>query len=91
MGKLEHSIQDFDEAIKYDNKNPIIYSNRGLVNRKLERFDIAIKDYTNEIKYGPIEASGKQGTIKALNNRAYCLAKLGRYQEAIIDYSSVIQ
>ena len=29
--------------------------------------------------------------IKAYNNRAYCLAKLGRYQDAIIDYTTVIK
>ena len=49
MGDLQKSIRDFDEAIKLDDKNPIIYSNRGLVNRKLERFELAIKDYQNEI------------------------------------------
>jgi tetratricopeptide (TPR) repeat protein len=55
MGDLEKSINDFDEAIKLDDKNPIIYSNRGLVNRKLEKFERAIKDYSNEIKFGPID------------------------------------
>lgn len=49
MGDLENSIKDFDEAIKLDDKNPIIYSNKGLVNRKLERFELAIKDYSCEI------------------------------------------
>ena len=29
--------------------------------------------------------------IKAFNNRAYCLAKLSRYQDAIKDYSVVIK
>jgi len=92
MGDLEKSIKDFDEAIKLDDKNPIIYSNRGLVNRKLERFELAIKDYQNEINHGPVDPkSGKSTNIKAFNNRAYCMAKLGRYREAIIDYSSVIQ
>ena len=91
MGDLEKSICDFDEAIKLDDKNPIIYSNRGLVNRKLERFELAIKDYQNEIKYGPVDTvTGKSTNIKAFNNRAYCLAKLGRYKEAIIDYTNVI-
>jgi tetratricopeptide (TPR) repeat protein len=51
MGNLENSIKDFDQAIKLDDRNPIIYSNRGLVNRKLERYELAIDDYTNEIKY----------------------------------------
>jgi tetratricopeptide (TPR) repeat protein len=55
MGDLQKSINDFDEAIKLDDKNPIIYSNRGLVNRKLERYEMAIIDYSNEIKFGSIE------------------------------------
>ena len=59
--------------------------------RKLERFELAIKDYQNEIKYGPLDSvTGKSTNIKAFNNRAYCLAKLGRYKEAIIDYTNVI-
>ena len=51
LAKTEESLSSypaliyFDEAIKLDDKNPIIYSNRGLVNRKLERFELAIKDY----------------------------------------------
>ena len=49
---MEHSIVDFDKAIELDGKNPIIYSNRGLVNRKMERYEEAIQDYDNEIKFG---------------------------------------
>lgn len=92
MGELELSIQDFDMAIQLDDKNPIIYSNRGLVNRKLERFENAIKDYSNEIKYGTETTdNGKLTNIKAFNNRAYCLAKLSRYQDAIKDYTVVLR
>lgn len=70
---MDKSIVDFDRAIELDQSNSIIYSNRGLVNRKLERFEKAIEDYSNEIKYGP------PNNIKAFNNRAYCYAKLGQY------------
>jgi len=73
MGQMDKSIEDFDRAIKLDSQNSIIYSNRGLVNRKLERFENAIEDYSHEIKFGP------PGNIKAFNNRAYCYAKLGQY------------
>ena len=69
--RMDKSIEDFDKAILLDSQNSIIYSNRGLVNRKLERFENAIEDYSNEIKFGP------QNNIKAFNNRAYCYAKLG--------------
>ena len=50
LGDLKKSVQDFDKAIEIDDHNPIIYSNRGLVNRKLERFEQAISDYTYEIE-----------------------------------------
>jgi tetratricopeptide (TPR) repeat protein len=70
---LDSSLKDFDKALHLDGKNAIIYSNRGLVNRKLEKFNEAIMDYSNEIEF-----SRQNGpNIKAFNNRAYCLAKLG--------------
>ena len=84
MGRLDNSLEDFNRAISLDGQNSIIYSNRGLVNRKIEKFDMAVEDYTSELKYGP------SNNIKAFNNRAYCFAKLGKYQEAIKDYSRVI-
>ena len=70
---MDQSIEDFNKAINLDSQNSIIYSNRGLVNRKLEKYDKAIEDYSNEIKYGP------PNNVKAFNNRAYCFAKLGQY------------
>lgn len=81
---MDKSLEDFNKAIELDPQNSIIYSNRGLVNRKLERFQEAIEDYSNEIKYGIAN------NIKAYNNRAYCFAKISQYNEAIRDYSKVI-
>ncbi len=46
------------------------------MNRKLEKFDVAISDYTNEILYSGVNDEGICYNIKAFNNRAYCLAKL---------------
>ena len=34
--RLEDSIYDFNRAIELDDRNPIIYSNRGLVFRKMD-------------------------------------------------------
>lgn len=42
MARFEEALFDFDRAIGLESTNPIIYSNRGLVNRKLERFEDAI-------------------------------------------------
>ena len=50
----------------------------------MERFQAAIEDYTHEMQYGTTN------NVKALNNRAYCYAKLGQYHEAISDYSDVL-
>jgi len=50
MGDLNKSLNDFNRAISLDEKNPIIFSNRGLVNRKLENFEAAIIDYSKEIE-----------------------------------------
>jgi tetratricopeptide (TPR) repeat protein len=49
--RFEDALYDFDRAISLEAGNPVIYSNRGLVNRKLERFEGAIEDYTFELKY----------------------------------------
>ena len=76
MNELDKSIEDFNQAITLDSKNPIIYSNRGLVNRKLEKYVEAIKDYTLEIENSPLTDDGVVQNIKAFNNRAYCLAKI---------------
>ena len=47
--RLEDSIFDFNRAIELDPTNPIIYSNRGLVYRKMDQFESAIEDYSFEI------------------------------------------
>ena len=85
MGLLEEAIEDFNKAVELDPHNPIIYSNRGLVKRKQENFIEAIEDYTLELNYGPDK------NIKAFNNRAYCYAKIGQFEQAIDDYSNVIE
>jgi len=69
--RFNEALFDFDKAITLEGSNPVIYSNRGLVNRKMEKFAAAIQDYSNEINYS------QNTNLQALNNRAYCFAKLG--------------
>lgn len=40
--RLENALSDLNRAIALDPRNPIIYSNRGLVLRKLGRYKEAI-------------------------------------------------
>ncbi len=49
MISLEKAVKDFQIALKIDNDNPIIYSNMGLVLRKIQKYDDAIHCYTREI------------------------------------------
>lgn len=49
----------------------------------MERFDEAIRAYSNEVSYAP-------DSIKALNNRAFCYSKLGDHLSAMSDYESVL-
>lgn len=51
----------------------------------MDQFENAIDDYSYELKYGA------PNNVKAYNNRAYCYAKLGQYEEAIQDYSTVLE
>jgi tetratricopeptide (TPR) repeat protein len=86
MGLLEDSLNDFDKALEIDSHNSIIYSNRGLVLRKLERFPEAIEDYTKELEL----SQDTESKSRILNNRAYCLAKIEHFETAIEDYSIVL-
>ena len=63
---MELALQDFDWAVEMDTENAIIYSNRGLVNRKLNNFEDAVWDYTKELKFGSPDE------VKAFNYWAYC-------------------
>jgi tetratricopeptide (TPR) repeat protein len=57
---------------------------RRYVWRKLGDFRAAADDY------GRVVAAG-QGTVRLYNNYAFCLAKLGLYDEAVAAYDSALQ
>ena len=44
--RFEEALEDFKRALQQDMKNPIIYSNMGLVLRKMEDYETAIYCYT---------------------------------------------
>lgn len=50
---------------------------------RTDDFEGAISDYTQALRVDSLN-------IKAFNNRAYCFAKLERFEEAVRDYSAVI-
>jgi tetratricopeptide (TPR) repeat protein len=62
----------------------ITAQNRGFSQRKLERYEEAIADYSAAVRCSP-------GHTKAYYNRAVALERLRRYEEAAADYSLVLQ
>ena len=78
-----------------------IFSNRGFCHRKLEQYQKSINDYTKAIQFSPpvpaalrsspAAQEAKNGLIRSYNNRAYCLARQGQYEEAVEDYTTVIE
>lgn len=46
MNKFDEALEDFKKALSLDSKNPIIYSNMGLVLRKMEDFETAAYCYS---------------------------------------------
>lgn len=46
MNQLEDALEDFKKALSLDTKNPIIYSNMGLVLRKMEDYETAAYCYS---------------------------------------------
>ena len=52
----------------------------------MEKYEEAVDDYTRELAVSGSDRS----KARALNNRAYCYAKMSMFDKAIMDYSSVI-
>jgi tetratricopeptide (TPR) repeat protein len=64
-------------------ENAVVYSNLGLVYRKMGNFEKAIEVYSQEIDL-------TNNNPKALNKRAFCHAKLGMYDNAVEDYTRAL-
>jgi tetratricopeptide (TPR) repeat protein len=82
-GDYKKALEDYDRAIKLDNKEPEFFLNRGLIKEKLKDPGGAFDDYTKAIDL-------QEDFEKAWLNRGNLLAKLGKLNEAIEDYSVAI-
>lgn len=104
MEEYNKAISDLTSALQMNPPNPsTCYSIRGFCWRKLGNFEEAASDYGRCIEHhmtvfnalsNSEPAATKESSLmgaRHYNNRAYCYAKLGRYQEAVSDYSAAIQ
>jgi tetratricopeptide (TPR) repeat protein len=82
-GYYKGALEDYDQALKIQDKDPEIWLNRGHVKEKLNDLKGAYSDYTKAIELN-------EKFDKAWLNRGNVLSKQGRLQESIEDYTVAI-
>lgn len=82
-GYYKGALEDYDRALKINDKDPEIWLNRGIVKEKLNDLKGAFSDYTMAIELD-------EKYEKAWLNRGNVLSKQGRYKEASEDYTVAI-
>lgn len=103
MEDYNKAINDLTVALRLNPPNPsTCHSIRGLCWRKLGNFEEALNDYGKCIEhhmtmYNAMSNVDSNATLETrqlgarhYNNRAYCYAKVGRFSEAIGDYTAAI-
>jgi tetratricopeptide (TPR) repeat protein len=66
---------DFTKALQLNDKNAMAYYERGIMNKKLEKYPDAIGDFTNAILF-------QEKNPNAYYHRALCYQALNKYEEA---------
>ena len=90
----KNAIADYDQAVKIDPNDAVLWNDRGLA--KKETFDKsgAIDDYIQAIKLKSAkrddDADKSDSLASTFENRADLYVKLGEYQKAVADYSQTI-
>lgn len=83
-GFLNEAIQMYGKVLEVFPDSFEIYNNRGIVYKKLKKYDQAIMDYTSAIKLKPDFAF-------AYNNRAISYYFIKEYKKACDDFESAIK
>ena len=91
------AVADFSVAIEEGVQPDSAYMHRGYCNRKMEKFNESVADYSRALELllpqndaGPGQAQYTTLRVRAYTNRAYALARLNRYPEAIVDYTAIL-
>ncbi|VDN19113.1 unnamed protein product [Dibothriocephalus latus] len=75
QGKYDQAIEYYTSAIKLDEKNHVLFSNRSAAYAKVGQYDDALKDAEQCVKLNPSWAKG-------YNRKGTALEFLGRFKEA---------
>ncbi|EFJ11120.1 hypothetical protein SELMODRAFT_447134 [Selaginella moellendorffii] len=84
--RFEEAVADFDEAIRRQPGNYRAYSGRALAFEGLAQWSNAVADYTEALQRGRAATGYRDPYV--MNSRGNALASLGRYKEALRDYSA---
>ncbi len=82
---IKQSIADYTEAIRLNSKFWQAYRNRSRLYQQIKEFDKAIVDLTTALKY-----ADKNSAINLHDMRAYSYYALGKYQNAIADWTIAV-
>ncbi len=83
-GKYNEAMMAYDQAIKINPQNPIVWYNKGFLLSNLGKYEEAIKAYDKAIEIDP-------NFSMALNNKGLDLTILGKYNESITAFDKVIE
>ena len=83
-GDLDGAIANFNEALRLDPKNAVVFFNRGWAYSRKRDDDRAFADYSESIRLDP-KNSG------AFNNRGLIYSNKREYDKAIADFNEAVQ
>jgi lipoprotein NlpI len=83
-GKPDWAIEDYNESIALNRKDPTAFYNRGLAYSKTGKFNRAIEDFDEALSLKPNDAA-------ALYGRGHALYRRGRHDAAIRDFSAALR
>lgn len=82
-GYYKGALEDYNQALKIETRDPEIWLNRGLTREKLNDYKGAYADYSEAIRLD-------EQFIKAFLNRGNVMVKLGKAASAVEDYTVAI-
>jgi tetratricopeptide (TPR) repeat protein len=83
LEEYKNAINDFNEALNFNEENSTLYFNRGYTNALAGNYENAINDYTKSISLDSTNA-------KTFVNRGDLWADAGESQRAIFDFTAAI-
>ena len=83
-GENERALLCFDEYVKQNPSNEVMWNNRAVVLSNLKRFDEALSSYDEAIRAKPHEPEN-------YCNKGFTLEEMGKFDDALIWYNKALE